>query len=249
MDYVYICKDGDNEELRYSIRSVEKHMPPGRIWVVGGKPDWYTGNYIPVKQEDTKYNNAIENIRAACEHRKISNEFVLMNDDFFIIKPIEEPLTYVSGFLVEKIALYSALSPRSSYTKRLLKTSQKLFRFGYEFPRDYELHVPMVMHKEKLLAIINQYPDCLWRSMYGNVYKVGGIHITDVKYYVKDAMKVKSHDYKSSSYPFVSSEDESFVVLKKDILNSMFPTPSSCELPTTPSVEEIKKARSAPAWF
>ena len=240
MDYVYICRDGDNEELRYSIRSVEKHMPPGRIWVVGGKPDWYKGNHIPVSQEDSKYDNAIENIRAACESRKISSDFVLMNDDFFAIKPVEKVLTYVSGFMVEKVALYSALSPRSLYTKKLLKTSWRLSKLGFELPRDYELHVPMIMNKSKLLAIINGYPDCLWRSMYGNVYKVGGIYITDVKYYVKDAMRVKSHDYGSSSYPFVSSEDDSFAILKRDLLRDMFPTPSSCE---------SQETRSPSSWY
>jgi hypothetical protein len=85
--------------------------------------------------------------------------------------------------------------------------------------------------------------------MYGNIYRVGGIHITDVKYYVKDAMKVKSHDYKSSGYPFVSSEDDSFVILKKDLLGSMFPTPSSCESIVMPPIEEVNSARSNPLWF
>ena len=229
MDYVYICRDGENEELRYSIRSVEKHLPPGRIWVVGGKPDWYTGNHIPVKQDDSKYDNAIENIRAACESKKIASTFVLMNDDFFAIKPLKEIPTYVGGFIVEKVALYSAIAPRSTYTKRLLRTSIKLSKVGLDLSRDYELHVPMMMNKARLLSVINAYPDCLWRSMYGNIYKVGGLYITDVKYYVRDAMKVKSHDYRSSLYPFVSSEDDSFKVLKRDLLNKMFPEPSRCE--------------------
>ena len=48
MDFVYICKEGVNEELKYSIRSVVESFPESNIWVVGGKPDWYTGNYIQV---------------------------------------------------------------------------------------------------------------------------------------------------------------------------------------------------------
>jgi hypothetical protein len=229
MDYVYICREGENEELKYSIRSVEKHLPPGRIWVVGGKPSWYVGHHIPVKQEGPKYENAIENIRAACESKQISSTFVLMNDDFFAIKPLEEVPTYVGGFMVEKVALYSAISPRSTYTKILLRTSMKIGRIGMDLPRDYELHVPMMMNKARLLSVINAHPDCLWRSMYGNIYRVGGLYITDVKYYVRDAMKVKSHDYRSSLYPFVSSEDDSFKVLKRELLNNMFPNPSRVE--------------------
>jgi len=48
MDFVYICKDGVNEELKYSIRSVVESFPETNIWVVGGKPDWYTGRDISI---------------------------------------------------------------------------------------------------------------------------------------------------------------------------------------------------------
>ena len=46
MDIVYNCRPGkQNEELRYSIRSVMENLPHDNLWVVGGKPEWYTGNY------------------------------------------------------------------------------------------------------------------------------------------------------------------------------------------------------------
>ena len=57
MDFVYICKDGVNEELKYSIRSVVESFPEAIVWVVGGKPDWYIGNYIKVEQKESKYKN------------------------------------------------------------------------------------------------------------------------------------------------------------------------------------------------
>jgi hypothetical protein len=84
MDFVYICKPGDNEELRYSIRSVLYSFPDANIWLVGGKPSWYSGNYIYVDQKHHKYANAINNLHAICDSNEISEEFVLMNDDFFI---------------------------------------------------------------------------------------------------------------------------------------------------------------------
>jgi hypothetical protein len=72
MDFVYICKDGINEELRYSIRSVVESFPDSNIWVVGGKPDWYVGNYIKVDQKLTKYKNALYNLKAITESEEIS---------------------------------------------------------------------------------------------------------------------------------------------------------------------------------
>lgn len=36
MDLVYIVKeDENNEELRYSLRSVAKYLPQNKIWIVG----------------------------------------------------------------------------------------------------------------------------------------------------------------------------------------------------------------------
>ena len=81
MDFVYICRSGDNEELRYSIRSVIRSFPKANIWVVGGKPVWYKGNYIIVEQNQDKYTNALNNIIAICNSKEISVSFIFMNDD------------------------------------------------------------------------------------------------------------------------------------------------------------------------
>jgi hypothetical protein len=232
MDYVYICKDGENEELRYSIRSVIKNMPKGNVWVVGGKPEWYVGNHVAVKQTDSKYDNAYENLRIACETKKISQNFVLMNDDFFAVKKIDKIENYVGGFLIEKVALYSQISPRSHYTNKLHKTMTKVQRSGIDLPADFELHVPMLMNRTKLSAILKKYPDCLWRSTYGNIYNVRGKHITDVKVYSADAMMVKSYDHKENLYPYLSSDDGSFVYLYRNMLKDMFPEPSQYEKKT-----------------
>lgn len=229
VDIVYICRDGENEELRYSIRSAVKNLPHDKIWVVGGKPDWYTGNHIPIKQTDSKYDNAFENLKTACESKKISANFILMNDDFFVVKKINNIENFVGGFLIEKYSLYSQLTPRSQYTNKLYKTMNKLQRSGIDLPADYELHVPMIMNKNKLFFVLKRFPDCLWRSTYGNSYNVRGKWITDVKVYSSDAMMVKSYDYKNGEQSYVSSDDGSFVHLYRNVLKEMFPEPSKYE--------------------
>jgi len=89
MDYVYVCRPGDNEELRYSIRSTVKNLPEGRIWVVGGKPDWYTGDYIYVQQTGIGHPNVWKQLDVICATEDISDDFVLMNDDFFTVKKLD----------------------------------------------------------------------------------------------------------------------------------------------------------------
>jgi hypothetical protein len=222
MDFVYICKDGNNEELRYSIRSVVESFPDSKIWVVGGKPSWYTGNYIEVNQNLSKYRNAIENLKALCNSEDISDRFVLMNDDFYIVKNIDSIKDYHGGPLLEKINLYQKLNSNSNYTRKLAATYKKIKSLGIENPLDYELHVPMVMEKEKLKQTLQNNYQFLWRSIYGNVFNVGGEQMEDVKVYVKGPLVLKSYNIKKDDHIYLSSADTSFDILFNNILKKQF---------------------------
>jgi hypothetical protein len=222
MDFVYICKDGNNEELRYSIRSVVESFPDSNIWVVGGKPTWYVGNYIEVNQNLSKYRNAIENLKALCNSEDISDTFVLMNDDFYIIKNIDSIKDYHGGPLLEKINLYQKLNSNSNYTRKLAATYKKIKSLGIENPLDYELHVPMVMEKEKLKQTLQNNYQFLWRSIYGNVFNVGGEQMEDVKVYVKGPLVLKSYNINKDHHIYLSSADTSFDILFNNILKKQF---------------------------
>jgi hypothetical protein len=222
MDFVYICKDGSNEELRYSIRSVVESFPDSNIWVVGGKPSWYSGNYIHVKQSLTKYRNAIQNLNAICDSDKIFEEFVLMNDDFYIIKNINTIKTYHGGLLLDKINLYQKINSNSNYTRKLAATYKKIKSLGIEDPLDYELHVPMIMEKEKLKQTLKDNDSFLWRSIYGNIFNIGGEQIEDVKVYTKGPLVLKSYNLKKDENIYLSSADTSFDMILNNILRKQF---------------------------
>ena len=234
MDVVYICRNGDNEELRYSIRSVIANMPHSKIWVVGGKPDWYTGNHIAVPQENDKYTNARNNMRAiASSQSPISPNFVLMNDDFFILKPIKEIKYYYGGLLVEKIAHLQKKYRRSSYINMLIKSKRYLFSQGIRYPKDYTLHVPFVMNKVKLRQIVDL-ENISWRLAYGNLFNVGGIDVQlesgdskDVKIYWRNG-KFQGAVKNSITDIYLSTEDRGFPQLIP-MLEELFPNPSEFE--------------------
>jgi hypothetical protein len=219
---VYICKDGINEELRYSIRSVVESFPDSNIWVVGGKPPWYIGNYINVKQVLTKYRNAIQNLNTICNSNEISEEFVLMNDDFYIVKNINKIETCHGGLLLDKINLYQKLNSNSNYTRKLSATYKKIKSLGIESPLDYELHVPMVMEKKKLKQILENNDQFLWRSIYGNVFNIGGEQMEDVKVYSRGPLVLKSYNIKKDEHIYLSSADNSFDMILNTILRKQF---------------------------
>lgn len=226
MDYVYICRDGKNEELRYSIRSVEKNMKPGKVWVVGYRPDWYIGDFIKVEDIGKKFDNIKNCIKVVSENNNISENFILMNDDFFAIKPIDCLENFHGGLLKNKIEKYkeSRMSPK--YIKLLTLTYNQLCDYGIKEPLDYDIHLPMMMNKTILREALKVafFP----RSAYGNIAQIDGKQISDVKIYANhnnDFVNIENNNL------FVSTEDNSFLFLKDKILSKYFVDYSKFENP------------------
>jgi hypothetical protein len=222
-----VCRPGTNEELRYSIRSVLQNTPAEKIWVIGGKPNWYTGNFIEVLDGNNKFENIKKCMSAIANSEEISDDFVSMHDDFFIIKKIKSMPVYHGGFLQTKVDEYIKINPRSYYANLLNKTLIYLQKMGYENPINYEIHVPMIMNKNNLSVALKK--PYLERSMYGNIFNVGGTKRNDVKVYEQEQLSRRSYDYLNNDSEFVSSNDASFNKLYKDLLKDLFPNPSKYE--------------------
>lgn len=221
MNFVYICRDGENEELRYSIRSVVQNCKVDNIFLIGGKPDWYAGEYIPVNQKYSKYKNVFNNFKTICDSN-IPDNFILMNDDFFIIKPIKKIISYYNGTLQDKIDAYETVLGRSSYINRLKMTQDKLIQLGINNPLNYEIHVPMAMSKQKFDDILRMNHNLLYRSIYGNTYNDETKEMKDVKVYKSENFKPLSYNYQEDC-PFLSTESGSFLDLKYLYLLDAFP--------------------------
>jgi len=227
MDFVYACRDGENEELRYSIRSVLNSFPNSNIWVIGGKPNWYTGNYIKVDQTSSSHKNQLANFKAACESQDIADDFILMNDDFFIVDQIKSIEYFYGDLLQDKIDLYYDLVGDNSYVRRLMQTNSRLIKYGIDQPLDYEMHIPFPVNKNKFKIVLEKDGRFNWRSIYGNLFNVGGTKIKDVKVYESGPLTKRSFDYNQPSN-FLSSLDESFEQIKP-ILEKLFPISAECE--------------------
>lgn len=228
MDYVYVCRSGNNEELRYSIRSVVNNLPNSNVWVIGYKPDWYSGNFMSVPDVGNKFDNIYNALTSMSKNDEISNDFVLMNDDFFVTDKMDSIPIMHGGLLKDKIDAYNEIVRNSLYVRILKSTLDHLIEVGVSNPIDYDIHVPMPMNREQISKLTRRklFP----RSIYGNLANIGGQQITDVKTYTPGSvMSSRSNDFTTSGLPFISTEDKSFKIVYEEVLRDMFPDKSEYE--------------------
>ena len=185
-DVVYFVKETTtNEELRYSLRSIEKNFPHNKVWFVGGQPNGLEPDekLRLVQAGLSKYSNVGSLLIRTLEEEKISEDFWYFNDDFFVMQPIKDlpPIYYKDLYrYIINVENNNGIAA-SPYTKRLRHTISLLEENGLEV-LNYETHTPILINRKKALDVIRKFGRGLaFRSLYGNYYKIGGKDTKDVK--------------------------------------------------------------------
>lgn len=184
-DLVVPLREGkNNAQLRYALRSWAEHLPHGRVWLVGFRPYWVGGvEHIPTVQQGTKFQNTTAAVRAACEHPEVSDPWILVNDDFFVMRPLPDGMpVYNRGPIPETERFYAARGG-GPFLQALREARELLVSLGHEAPLSYELHVPLTVGKKQMLDALDAGPhlDVAKRTVYGNLAGLGGETIPDVK--------------------------------------------------------------------
>jgi hypothetical protein len=187
-DVVYVVRPGeDNEELRYSLRSLT-NLPHRRVYIAGYVPAWCI-NVWPVwtnQKDKPDQENSNANLRAALQDPELSDDFIFMNDDFYITEPVTEVPDMHQGLLDERIATYKVGGRmHQAYSLMTTRRALKQVPTAPEQLLSYELHMPMVMNKRRALLMFK-----LWRAnlqglrprtLYGNLYHINGKETPDAK--------------------------------------------------------------------
>ena len=207
MDIVYFVKESaTNEELRYSLRSVDKNFPHRHVWFIGGKPSGLEPDrWIHlVQNQSTKWDNTSMLLKTACKTPEVSDEFVLFNDDFFVMKPVDSLPYYSDGTIERRVKqLQSKYNRDSSYSSRLQQTAKMLKESG--FPTiSYAVHFPIIINKAEMLQTFERFPNGLmWRSIYGNHHRKPAVTVQDCK--INDLNRAPSKEA-----VFLSTQDVTF---------------------------------------
>ena len=211
-DIVYFVKQCDrNEELRYSLRSVEKNWQYNDVWIYGGcpigiKPD----HHIALRQRElSKWERVRGMLYQACLNDDITEDFWLFNDDFFIMKPIKETMPpQYNKTLQERIEKQEIQhGGPTEYSRRLRHLVKTLEKAGKGF-LDYSVHKPILINRKKMLEVMEKYPDePMSRALYGNYWEIGGVSKHDMKIQITNW---KNEQTAFMTWEFLSTSDESF---------------------------------------
>lgn len=233
MDIVYVLRNKyDGEELKYSLRSLE-NIPHDKVFFVGGCPKWAKNIiHIPTEQTGTKYKNTSNSLKVACNDPRISSNFILMNDDFFILEPIKTPtkeLNLNNGTVQSVLDIKLKKLPGGTpYFKGMAQTKEFLKGLGFDDPLSYELHVPFIFNKKKFLKMyelpgVSDIPCFHKRTVYGNLYLKGGEFMKDVKIFMFNKFPPKKLG------KFLSCDDMGFYTISH-FLMTKFPKKSIYEI-------------------
>lgn len=188
IDIVYPIRKGGSRwadnELRYSLRSIEKHLINFRnVYIIGHKPD-FLQNVIHIEANDTEIvpdKNILNKILKACKQPEISQQFLFFNDDHFLLSDFradEFPYFYCSTLrqYVRKRA--------DNYGVRSRNTMNYLESKGLP-GKHFDIHFPILYDKSKFKEIFSDLPPkqhgYIIKSLYANALKIQGTETKDCK--------------------------------------------------------------------
>lgn len=200
-DIVYILKsDIVPDELRYSLRSIEKNFPHRRVWFVCGQPKGFVpdGRIVHVQEGKNKWDLIKSSMRKVVQNDEITDDFFLFNDDFFVMRRQKGKFTnFVDGTLerrIEEICLNEGLN---AYTRTLIKARQELLAMRCPH-MNYDVHLPMLMNKDLVRNTIDKCSSPQMRSIYGNINRIPYTIAPDVKVYDLESVP-DDRDYLSTN--------------------------------------------------
>ena len=230
LDVVYPVRptSDNNLELMYSLRSL-KNLPHRDVhifsdyisWLDQHAVKWHPSSDRPDKR---RFANVNTTLMRACDDPNISDPFIFMNDDFFIMKPIKDIPYYYNGTLQQHYDyLHQYYQRPSKYMRDLLETQSELKRLKKP-TLDYEMHCPMIFYKDELRKVLKAYPNTACRrTFYANFKGVKGEQAIDFKIYGFGEF--------DQSRPFVSTTDTNFKrqSVVRSLIRSEFTQPSPYE--------------------
>jgi hypothetical protein len=180
-----------------------------------------------------KWKDVFNNAYLLAQDDSMPDNFVVMNDDFFILKNGFMPQMQSRCSFDTHLRKIRPTSRNGEWGRSLKCTYQFLAELGIEHPMSFELHTPFPVNKDCLLTIMDicsgwqgEMPP-QWRSVYGNMYHHNAPMQGDRKIYRYPPRKA---DADWTKRDMVSTNGDGVTKKIMHILTDIHPAPSPWEL-------------------
>ena len=172
IDVVYKLGSGskfNNEELRYSLRSLSNFKDLGKIYIVGFRPTWIQ-NIIHIEALDpfltNKDCNLINKLILASQDKQITEEFLNFSDDQLLMKSCDH-IDFMTPYHDNSLINFLPDQKLNRWKTRLKNTITTLQSKG--LPSNcYESHIPTLINKYNYTKTVFQYNYPEGQGMCGN---------------------------------------------------------------------------------
>lgn len=178
--YTYKKTRDGGQELRHSIRSLKnlKGWDKRQIFVVGDTEPWFKDIiHIKKRKSGTTYLDQEYAMYEALLDERLEDDFIYMMDDIYFTEEVEIEYLY-----------WGELKKRGNgyHHNQKEATGKWLQEHGYT-TLDYETHTPFLINKRKRMEIYKILQPTFStmilkpRTLYGNIFNVGGEFYEDQK--------------------------------------------------------------------
>lgn len=230
--FPYWHRGASDDEIRWSVRSIEQnYQGKSKITIIGDKPPWYSGHYIPQARvgkhaTNRPFRDMLTKVWTMATHSEIDQEFVWMMDDVYLIKPVT----------IDDLATPRAVrwfeSESNSWQKRKRNTMVALTQAG-RTTHDYATHLPHVAEKDKLRHIYDEFNlhenTMLWEVLYGNTFR--GHPQSPFPFFRRIQKKIGLEDLKqlTAESKVFNHTASAWCPSVREFLSELMPNPSTCE--------------------
>lgn len=222
----------NDEELRYALRSAEKWIPMvDRVIIAGPAPVWEHQNLIVLDLDNTSRNkavfankNQVVKLLRACDSGEVGNNFIILHDDNFLMKPFLHDTYYHCGDNWYGTGWYAETE----------KNTRLHFSMREQLIKNFDVHAPHAVNRDEFIKAMREvnwnkpYGYCI-KTLYGGYCNIEGDLCNDLKFRsgILDYTDIIG---RAEQNPFFSISDTAFKLDVKLAIKNLYPNPSRYEV-------------------
>lgn len=211
-------------ELRFALRSIDKYLTGWtNVVIIGTPPEWYNGESVKAKDyRNRKQYSIYSKLLVACELNNVTDNFVMWNDDHYLLKPMNVGLidAWYDGFLKDTVNKNHGARYKETIANTLQIIPDTL---------NYDIHTPCIYNKGTFSYLFEKKTEeiCI-KSSYFHRYSINDTYMKDFKInqlLSKEAIKELIKDRL-----FLSTSTNGMKKPMIELLSELYPNKSQWEI-------------------